>query len=151
MGDRHRRRNRRRPSHDQRVSRPARRICPSGIHTGCRRVLPSELRRPEPDDPFPQELGDRRRTSLCRLLRCRPAEPGQPPARELKSSTNSTPQRTERPSMRNKIALEEHFATDLTIDQSKAYAPPEFWPRLKSNLLDIEQQRLERMEEGGTS
>jgi len=52
--------------------------------------------------------------------------------------------------MKDKIALEEHFATDLTIDQSKLYAPPEFWPRLKSNLLDIEQQRLERMEEGGT-
>ena len=30
--------------------------------------------------------------------------------------------------MRNKIAVEEHFATNLTIDQSKNYAPPEFWP-----------------------
>ncbi len=35
--------------------------------------------------------------------------------------------------MRNKIALEEHV-----------------WARLKSNLLDIEHQRLERMDEGGT-
>lgn len=52
--------------------------------------------------------------------------------------------------MRNKIALEEHFAIDLTIDQSKPYAPPVFWKTLKSNLLDIEQQRLERMEQGGT-
>jgi len=52
--------------------------------------------------------------------------------------------------MRNKIALEEHFAIDLTIDQSKIYAPGDVWARLKSNLLDIEHQRLERMDEGGT-
>ena len=44
--------------------------------------------------------------------------------------------------MKNKIALEEHFAIDLTIDQSKIYAPPAVWERLKSSLLDIEQQRL---------
>jgi predicted TIM-barrel fold metal-dependent hydrolase len=53
--------------------------------------------------------------------------------------------------MKNKIALEEHFAIDLTIDQSKIYAIPVVWERLKANLLDIEQQRLERMEEGGTA
>ncbi|QBR02217.1 amidohydrolase family protein [Paraburkholderia pallida] len=53
--------------------------------------------------------------------------------------------------MKDKIALEEHFAIDLTIDQSKGYAPPHVWEMLKSNLLDIEQQRLERMEQGGTA
>ncbi|MFM0615477.1 amidohydrolase family protein [Paraburkholderia nemoris] len=52
--------------------------------------------------------------------------------------------------MRNKIALEEHFAIDLTIEQSKIYAPAPVWDMLKSNLMDIEQQRLERMEQGGT-
>ncbi|MGU7774637.1 amidohydrolase family protein [Burkholderia sp. MR1-5-21] len=52
--------------------------------------------------------------------------------------------------MRNKIALEEHFAIDLTIEQSKIYAPSAVWEMLKSSLLDIEQQRLERMEQGGT-
>ena len=53
--------------------------------------------------------------------------------------------------MRNKkIALEEHFAIDLTIEQSKGYAPSHVWEKLKSNLMDIEQQRLERMEQGGT-
>ena len=52
--------------------------------------------------------------------------------------------------MRNKIALEEHFAIDLTIEQSKIYAPAAVWDMLKSNLMDIEQQRLERMEQGGT-
>jgi hypothetical protein len=53
--------------------------------------------------------------------------------------------------LKNKIALEEHFAIDLTIDQSKIYSQPVIWERLKANLLDIEQQRLERMEEGGTA
>ncbi|MFD1554754.1 amidohydrolase family protein [Paraburkholderia silviterrae] len=53
--------------------------------------------------------------------------------------------------MKDKIALEEHFAIDLTIDQSKGYAPSHVWEMLKSNLLDIEQQRLERMEQGGTA
>lgn len=52
--------------------------------------------------------------------------------------------------MKNKIALEEHFATNLTIEQSRAYAPPAFWETLKANLMNIEQQRLERMEQGGT-
>ena len=53
--------------------------------------------------------------------------------------------------LKKKIALEEHFAIDLTIDQSKLYSQPVLWERLKSNLLDIEQQRLERMHEGGTA
>jgi gamma-resorcylate decarboxylase len=53
--------------------------------------------------------------------------------------------------LQNKIALEEHFAIDLTIDQSKIYSLPVAWERLKANLLDIEQQRLERMDEGGTA
>ena len=52
--------------------------------------------------------------------------------------------------MDNKIALEEHFAIDLTIDQSKIYAQPGVWEKLRANLLDVEQQRLERMEESGT-
>jgi predicted TIM-barrel fold metal-dependent hydrolase len=53
--------------------------------------------------------------------------------------------------LKNKIALEEHFAIDLTIDQSKLYSKPVVWEMLKANLLDIEQQRLERMEQGGTA
>ena len=52
--------------------------------------------------------------------------------------------------MKNKIALEEHFAIDLTIADSKVYARPEVWHGLKSNLLDFEQQRLEKMDEWGT-
>ncbi|WP_321797532.1 amidohydrolase family protein [Caballeronia sp. J97] len=52
--------------------------------------------------------------------------------------------------MKDKIALEEHFAIDLTIADSQVYARPEVWEGLKSNLLDFEQQRLEKMDEFGT-
>jgi len=48
--------------------------------------------------------------------------------------------------LKNKIALEEHFATDLTIDQSKIYSLPAVWERLKANLLDTEQQRPGRLQ-----
>jgi len=49
--------------------------------------------------------------------------------------------------MKDKIALEEHFAIDLTIEQSRIYARPGVWEKLRADLLDVEQQRLERMEE----
>jgi 2,3-dihydroxybenzoate decarboxylase len=52
--------------------------------------------------------------------------------------------------MDDKIALEEHFAIDLTIEQSKIYSKPGVWEKLRSDLLDVEQQRLERMEKSGT-
>jgi predicted TIM-barrel fold metal-dependent hydrolase len=53
--------------------------------------------------------------------------------------------------MKDKIALEEHFAIDLTIEQSRIYARPGIWEKLRADLLDVEQQRLERMEESGTA
>ena len=34
--------------------------------------------------------------------------------------------------MKNKIALEEHFAIDLTIEQSRIYALPVIWEKLKA-------------------
>jgi predicted TIM-barrel fold metal-dependent hydrolase len=51
--------------------------------------------------------------------------------------------------MEGKIALEEHFAIDLTIEQSKIYAKPGVWEKLRADLLDVEHQRLEMMERGG--
>src|SRR5689334_22452770 len=53
--------------------------------------------------------------------------------------------------MKDKIALEEHFAIDLTIEQSRIYAKPGVWEKLRADLLDLEHQRLERMEESGTA
>jgi 2,3-dihydroxybenzoate decarboxylase len=53
--------------------------------------------------------------------------------------------------MKDKIALEEHFAIDLTIGDSQVYARPDMWTALRANLLDFEQQRLEQMDEWGTA
>jgi gamma-resorcylate decarboxylase len=53
--------------------------------------------------------------------------------------------------MKNKIALEEHFAIDRTIEDSRVYARPEVWTGLKAKLLDIEGQRLEEMDRWGTA
>jgi gamma-resorcylate decarboxylase len=53
--------------------------------------------------------------------------------------------------MKDKIALEEHFAIDLTIGDSQVYARPEVWAGLRSNLLDFEQQRIEQMDAWGTA
>lgn len=52
--------------------------------------------------------------------------------------------------MRNKIALEEHFAIDSTIEDSRVYARPEAWIGLRDKLLDLEGQRLEEMDRWGT-
>ena len=52
--------------------------------------------------------------------------------------------------VKNKIALEEHFAIESTIDDSRVYARPEVWETLRRNLLDMEQQRLEQMDQWGT-
>ncbi len=51
--------------------------------------------------------------------------------------------------MQGKIALEEHFAIDDTIGDSKVYARPEVWEGLKSKLLDFETQRIEQMDQYG--
>jgi 2,3-dihydroxybenzoate decarboxylase len=51
--------------------------------------------------------------------------------------------------MDGKIAIEEHFAIDLTIEQSKIYSKPGVWEQLRSNLLDVGNQRLERMAASG--
>lgn len=52
--------------------------------------------------------------------------------------------------MRNKIALEEHFAIDPTIEDSRVYARPEAWAALRAKLLDMEGQRLQEMDKWGT-
>ena len=52
--------------------------------------------------------------------------------------------------MKDKIALEEHFAIDLTIGDSQVYAKPEVWEALRRNLLDLEQQRVDEMDRWGT-
>lgn len=49
----------------------------------------------------------------------------------------------------NKIALEEHFAIEPTLGDSRQFMPAGFWEELRSRLLDILEQRLRRMDEAG--
>ena len=46
-----------------------------------------------------------------------------------------------------KIALEEHFALQETLEDSRAYAPPAYWEELRGRLLDIQDRRLRLMDE----
>jgi gamma-resorcylate decarboxylase len=51
--------------------------------------------------------------------------------------------------MKNKIVLEEHFATADTIGDSQEYFPAEIWPERRRQLLDFQTERLERMDACG--
>ncbi|SFV09182.1 amidohydrolase family protein [Pseudoduganella namucuonensis] len=51
--------------------------------------------------------------------------------------------------MNGKIALEEHFAINDTIEDSRVYARPEMWEGLRAKLLDFETERLDQMDEHG--
>lgn len=48
-----------------------------------------------------------------------------------------------------KIALEEHFATEETLQDSLAQMPPSHWDELKHRLLDIQDRRIEEMDRQG--
>jgi 2,3-dihydroxybenzoate decarboxylase len=51
--------------------------------------------------------------------------------------------------MQNKIALEEHFATQDTIGDSEPYFGKDVWPTKKVQLLDLLDERLRRMDDSG--
>ncbi len=51
--------------------------------------------------------------------------------------------------MENKIALEEHFATAETIEDSQEYFGADIWPTRRSELLDVQERRLQTMDECG--
>src|ERR1700761_3858789 len=51
--------------------------------------------------------------------------------------------------MQGKIALEEHFATEETVQDSAGFAPEADWPELKARLLDIQDRRLREMDAHG--
>jgi 2,3-dihydroxybenzoate decarboxylase len=46
-----------------------------------------------------------------------------------------------------KIALEEHFAIEETLGDSRQFMPEDFWIELKGRLLDIQDQRLRLMDQ----
>ena len=51
--------------------------------------------------------------------------------------------------MPGKVGLEEHFAIDDTISDSKGFLPERVWPELRARLLDFHDERLAEMDERG--
>jgi 2,3-dihydroxybenzoate decarboxylase len=51
--------------------------------------------------------------------------------------------------MKGKIALEEHFAIDDTLQDSAGFLPDAIWTELSARLLDIHGKRLRQMDEHG--
>ncbi|MFB6451309.1 amidohydrolase family protein [Bradyrhizobium tunisiense] len=51
--------------------------------------------------------------------------------------------------MQGKIALEEHFALEQTVQDSAGFSPAEDWIELKARLLDIQDRRLKEMDAHG--
>jgi gamma-resorcylate decarboxylase len=51
--------------------------------------------------------------------------------------------------MKNKVVLEEHFATADTIRDSEEYFPADIWPERRRQLLDFQTERLGRMDACG--
>jgi 2,3-dihydroxybenzoate decarboxylase len=48
-----------------------------------------------------------------------------------------------------KIALEEHFAIEETLQDSAGFVPPSYWVELRHRLLDIQERRIEEMDRNG--
>jgi gamma-resorcylate decarboxylase len=51
--------------------------------------------------------------------------------------------------MLGKIALEEHFAIESTVEDSAGFVPADHWAELKARLLDIQDRRLREMDAHG--
>ena len=51
--------------------------------------------------------------------------------------------------MQGKIGLEEHFAIDDTLQDSKGFLADNTWPELESRLMDIQERRIAEMDRHG--
>jgi gamma-resorcylate decarboxylase len=51
--------------------------------------------------------------------------------------------------MQGKIGLEEHFAVDQTVEDSRGFFPDRIWQELKSRALDLHDRRLREMDQHG--
>ena len=51
--------------------------------------------------------------------------------------------------MQGKIGLEEHFAINETLNDSRQFMPEDFWAELRGRLLDIHEKRLSLMDKFG--
>src|SRR5213075_1363029 len=51
--------------------------------------------------------------------------------------------------MQGKIGLEEHFAIDDTLHDSKGFLADSTWPELESRILDLQERRIAEMDRHG--
>ena len=51
--------------------------------------------------------------------------------------------------MKGKIGLEEHFAIDDTLNDSKGFFPDNIWIEVRERILDLHGRRLRLMDEFG--
>ncbi len=51
--------------------------------------------------------------------------------------------------MKGKIGLEEHFAIDDTLMDSKGFFPEQTWAEVRDRILDLHGRRLRLMDEFG--
>jgi|TARA_B100001964_G_scaffold11012_1_gene11689 2,3-dihydroxybenzoate decarboxylase len=51
--------------------------------------------------------------------------------------------------MDGKIALEEHFAIEDTIEDSNGFLPSDTWPELRARLMDVQERRIQEMDATG--
>ena len=51
--------------------------------------------------------------------------------------------------MKDKIGLEEHFALEGTLGDSRNFVGPETWRDLRARLLDVQDIRLREMDDNG--
>ncbi len=51
--------------------------------------------------------------------------------------------------MQGKVAIEEHFAIEETLFDSRGYFPERVWQEVKSRVMDIQDRRLREMDENG--
>src|SRR4051812_50149663 len=51
--------------------------------------------------------------------------------------------------MQGKIGLEEHFAIDDTLHDSKGFLADSTWPELESRLMDMQERRIAEMDRHG--
>jgi len=51
--------------------------------------------------------------------------------------------------MKGKIGLEEHFAMEDTLDDSKPFVPQPLWPEARARLLDFQERRIAQMDAWG--
>jgi len=51
--------------------------------------------------------------------------------------------------VKGKIGLEEHFAIEDTLNDSKGFLPDDVWPELRGRLIDIHDRRIAEMDRHG--